>query len=104
MLCLDVKLEEVVEIGQGCAVMVIGFKNNRTVRLGFTAPRHLPINRRKVADAMRSEGKSPEHCAQERIEVRPALETELQKDLAAFDDGAYTPGQLIALIRRRLSN
>lgn len=54
MLVLSRKENEQIVIGENIVVKIINVKNGR-VRLGIEAPRHLPVHRQEVYDAIRKE-------------------------------------------------
>lgn len=68
MLVLSRLVNQEVVIGEGAdavRVMVIEIKGDK-VRLGFAAPRHIPVNRDEVDRAIKRErernGETPEQC------------------------------------------
>lgn len=56
MLVLSRKVDEVFMIGDEIRVTVIDVRGDK-VRLGFTAPKSIPIHRREVYDAIQREKK-----------------------------------------------
>lgn len=63
MLVLTRKLEESVMIGTDIEVRVLGFSGEH-VRLGFSAPRSIPVFRKEVFEAILEENRqaaSPDH-------------------------------------------
>lgn len=52
MLVLTRKLEEAVQIGDDITVKVIEVRGDQ-VRLGITAPRHIPVLRQEIYDEIR---------------------------------------------------
>jgi len=58
MLVLTRKKDEVIKIGDDITLTVVEIRGD-TVRLGFTAPREVPIHRQEVYDAIHAgEGQS----------------------------------------------
>ncbi len=56
MLVLSRRTNEEVEIGDDITVVVLSIQGDR-VRLGFNAPREVPIHRKEVADSIRRHGR-----------------------------------------------
>lgn len=55
MLVLSRKKDEVIMIGEDITITVVDIRNGR-VRLGFEAPKEVPVHRKEVYDAIK-EGK-----------------------------------------------
>jgi carbon storage regulator len=60
MLVLTRKLEESVMIGDEIEVRVLGIHGDQ-VRLGFTAPRKVPVFRKEVFEAIQEENRQAAH-------------------------------------------
>lgn len=56
MLVLSRKKNEVIKIGDGIEVMVVGIERNK-VRIGIKAPSRIPVHRQEIYDLFHSEGK-----------------------------------------------
>jgi len=54
-LVLSRRIGEAVEIGDNVTVRVLGVQG-MTVRLGFDAPKDVPVHRQEVAERIRAEG------------------------------------------------
>lgn len=62
MLVLSRRKDESIVIGENIEITVIGFSGNQ-VRLGIKAPRAIPVNRKEIFEAIRSDrvGQSDEY-------------------------------------------
>jgi carbon storage regulator len=54
MLIFTRQVQQVVKIGDNIEVKVLGIKGNQ-VRLGITAPKHIPVHREEVYDRIKQE-------------------------------------------------
>ena len=66
MLVLSRERDESVVIGEGTEeieVMIVDVRGGK-VRLGITAPGHIPVHRKEVADAIAAEEKAAEKAAE----------------------------------------
>jgi len=57
MLVLSRKKNESIEIGTGIVVTIVDIIHGNHVRLGIEAPSNIPVHRKEVADAIRSDGR-----------------------------------------------
>ena len=63
MLVLSREIDEIIKIGDNIEVMVVDVCGGK-VRLGITAPGHIPVHRKEVADAIAAEEKAAEKAAE----------------------------------------
>ncbi len=57
MLCLSRRINEVIRIGSGIEVKVLEIRHGR-VKLGFTAPKEVPVHRKEIYEAIKRQEKS----------------------------------------------
>lgn len=63
MLALERRLEEIICIGDDIEIQIIRVRNGGKdvrVKLGITAPRHIPVNRKEVHEAIKREKRAAE--------------------------------------------
>ena len=75
MLVLSRQRDESIVIGDDIEIVIVDVRGDK-VRLGITAPKHIPVHRREIYDAIQREKK--EKKAQEQSEN--AAEKEPEKD------------------------
>lgn len=68
MLVLTRKLEESVMIGDEIEVRVLGVHGDQ-VRLGFSAPRRVPVFRKEVFEAIQEENRQAAHAGGRDLDV-----------------------------------
>jgi len=71
MLVLSRQPDEAIIIGDDIVITVVGVRGEK-VRLGITAPPHVPVHRREVYEAIKREG---ENAARARGQAPPKVES-----------------------------
>jgi carbon storage regulator len=77
MLVLSRQRDESIMIGDDVEIVIVDVRGDK-VRLGITAPKHIPVHRREIYDAIqreKAEGKEPRKKQHEK-----AAQQELPKD------------------------
>jgi len=92
MLVLSRQRDESIVIGDDIEIVIVDVRGDK-VRLGITAPKHIPVHRREIYDAIQREKK--EKKAQEQsenaAEKAPEKDSQEQSEKVAQEQPMKTP-------------
>lgn len=92
MLVLSRQRDESIVIGDDIEIVIVDVRGDK-VRLGITAPKHIPVHRREIYDAIQREKK--EKKAQEQsenaAEKEPEKDSQEQSEKVAQEQPMKTP-------------
>ena len=82
MLVLSRQRDESIVIGDDIEIVIVDVRGDK-VRLGITAPKHIPVHRREIYDAIqreKNEKKEPEKQPQAEQKQEPKTQQESSKE------------------------
>ena len=98
MLVLSRHKNETIVLGDDIAIVVVELRGDK-VRLGIENPKHIPVHRREVYDAIRRNEASNEEYKQQHVTVMLSEKAqEAVKKLTAGVEGSSSPNVLLEQI------
>lgn len=79
MLVLSRQRDETIMIGDDVQVTVVDIRGEK-VRLGITAPPHIPVHRKEVYEAIQREGKGGDRKVESLAKKKPPEESPPEKE------------------------